>query len=259
MKWTVNRILTGILLGTALMSVMMSVLSCSSVKSILAVEGGGKESRMISNPFGTYYANGKEEGRAPIVLRTRKGDRSVEVELPHDQAMTDFVLPVAPAFKEGGRHPASAASEGGANNSVTDDSYKDRASTMTDQEIISTMPQGTQEDVNKRNEIESSLGLMAAEEVTPAKDKSYLASLDNIKQLFKIGRYEVALLEVDAMIHQYQTDPKLYEMRGTLLDRLGRLDLAFKSWNQAMRLDPKNLALRKFVERRQQNRSVASP
>ena len=64
---------------------------------------------------------------------------------------------------------------------------------------------------------------------------------------------------MDDVLKLYQTDPKLYEMRGTLLDRLGKADLAFKSWNQALRFDPANQVLRRFVERKQAGRALASP
>ena len=100
---------------------------------------------------------------------------------------------------------------------------------------------------------------MESEDSAPAADYSYLAALDHIKQLYKGARYEAALLEIDELVRAYPTDPKIYEMRGTLLDRLGRGDLAIKSWNQALRFDPGNQSLRRFIERKQQKRSLASP
>jgi len=71
-----------------------------------------------------------------------------------------------------------------------------------------------------------------------------------VKQLYRVARYEAALLEVDELLVVYPTDSKIHEMRGTLLDRLGRTDLAIRSWNQAIRLNPGNESLRRFVERR---------
>ncbi|HLE01348.1 MAG TPA: hypothetical protein VJB59_13880 [Bdellovibrionota bacterium] len=232
------------------------IAGCAGARSFLAISNPENVNKPIHNPFGDYYATAKNEPNQSIVLRTKKGDRSVEVELPsNDSQMSDFTIPVSPAFKDGGgRAPAGDPGSG-----IIDESYKDRAPSISDREITANLPQGMAEDNASRREIESGLGLMTSDEGAPERDKSYLASVDHIKQLYKYGRYEAALLETDSLLHLYQTDAKLYEMRGTLLDRLGKTELAVKSWNQALRFDPKNQPLRRFVERRQQNRSVASP
>lgn len=242
---------------------------CSSMRSVLALDGPGSERPApIHNPFGKYYS-GTQDHSENIVLRTKKGDRSIEVELPGKQGdMTDFVIPVNPAFaatKEGtrsyGRAPASVSSDSG-NTDYTDgadyNAYKDRKPSWTDREIVANMPKNLVEDDGKRREIEQGLGLVpAGDELADNQNSSYLASLDNVKHLYKGARYEAALLEIDEMLKVYQTDSKLYEMRGTLLDRLGKTDLAVKSWNQALRFDPANKSLKRFVERRQMNRKVA--
>ncbi|HAR43923.1 MAG TPA: hypothetical protein DCS07_15025 [Bdellovibrionales bacterium] len=227
----------------------------SGCASMLAVNSDSRNSQPINNPFGDLYSNGRTEAPDPIILRTKKGDRSVEVELSrHQQEMTDFVIPISPAFRdtEGGRNPASTS------NGSVDETYKDQAPGLSDREIMATLPQGPAEDEATRREIESGLGLMPAEDSVPTRDKSYLASMDRIKQLYRSGRYEAALMDADSMIRQFQTDPKLYQMRGTLLDRLGKKDLALKAWNQALRFDPNNVGLRRFIERHQ-TRGLASP
>jgi tetratricopeptide (TPR) repeat protein len=200
----------------------------------------------ISNPFYEYHGGVNGDSGQNIILRTKKGDRSVEVELPGDaQSMSDFVLPVSPAFKDAARAPA--AEEG-----AIDDTYKGHAATLSDREITSNFPHGSAEDDARRQDIEKGLNLLPSDDTNSTEGSpSYLANTDRIKQLYKSSRYEAALLEIDGMLHQYQTDPKLYEMRGTLLDRLGRRELALKSWNQALRLNPKNQTLKKFIERKE--------
>ena len=131
--------------------------------------------------------------------------------------------------------------------------------TPADRELIAKLPQGLPEDQNKRHAVEQGLGLVPAEDSIPQQQTSYLAQLDHVKQLYRSSRYEAALIETDDLLKQYQTDPKLYEMRGTLLDRIGQPDLALKSWSQALRFDPQNQTLRRFVERKEQKRSLASP
>lgn len=235
-----------------------TVAGCSTAKSILAIENKDTGSKPISNPFGDYYLHAKNEPQPNIILRTKKGDRSVEVELPGaGNENTDFTIPVSPHFKEDrGRSPAS---EGSGSSGALDEAYKDQIPTPTDREITANMPAGTKEDESRRREIETGLGLVPSDDNAPERDKSYLGAVDHVKQLFKFGRYEASLIELDGLLRLYQTDARLYEMRGTLLDRLGKTDLAIKSWTQALRFDPNNQGLRKFVERRQQKRSVASP
>lgn len=234
---------------------LFSQSACSTVGSIF---GPSKEPfKPISNPFSDYRQNARSDTSQNIILRTKKGDRSVEVELPGDaERMSDFVLPVSPAFKEG----RSVAGAEGSESDRMDDSYKERSPSSTDREITASFPQSYSEDGGRRQKIERALNLAESdEEINGEKSTSYLASMDHIKQLYKISRYEAALLETDEMIKLYQTDAKLHEMRGTLLDRLGRRELALKSWNQALRFDPKNESLKRFIDRKQLASKAVAP
>jgi tetratricopeptide (TPR) repeat protein len=215
---------------------------CSSLKSVFVPDASNQEaSGPINNPFGDHQA--QQARRDPgqyMILRTKKGDRSVEVELPKSsQDMTDFVIPVSPAFKDTDRAPASESS------------YMQKRPGMADREIASTFPQSTPQDEGKRREVEQGLGLIPSEDDTPEQDRSYLAGIDHLKQLYRGGRFEAALIENDEMLRSYPTDPKLYEMRGTLLDRMGQNELAIRAWSQALRLNPNNQGLKRFIERRQ--------
>lgn len=235
---------------------------CASLKSALAVNSGSSGSAPIHNPFGDQTAAAADHSQN-MILRTKKGDRAVEIELPRDsQNMTDFTIPVAPAFRESGgghRSPASVDDGSSVESGSDDAAYTKLPPTMADREITRSFPQSPEDKDGERRSIEEGLGLMPTEDSIPSSDESYLGALDHVKNLYQHGRYEAGLLEVDSLIHQYPTSPKLHVMRGTLLDRVGQSELALKSWNQALRLDPKNVSLRKFVERREQKRSLASP
>lgn len=249
-------------------------ITCTICLAILSLNGcaGGRgflgaddDRRLpISNPFGNYYATAKADPNQKVTLRTSKGDRAVEVDLPSGQAsLSEFVLPVSPAFKDtsttSGRDLASIDNgEGESNPGLTDESYRARTQSNSDREILNTLPHTRPEDENSQREIENGLGLSPSEDNAGAEgSQSYLATVDHIKQLYRIGRFEAALLETDDAIRLYQTDPRLHQMRGTLLDRLGKRDLALRSWTQALRFDPGNASLKRFVERKQQQRSLA--
>ncbi len=223
---------------------------CATVKKIFVTEEPQKVAGPIQNPFGYYdSASAKSEN---VTLRSKKGDRSVEVEIPQNSAdRTDFAIPVNAAFK----NDRSLASVDDRN---IDDSYRQRKTTASDREITSNFPKTVEAYEGDRREIETQLGVMPSEDETPDQDQSYLAGLDRVKQLFRSTRFEAALLETDEMLRMYPTDPKIYEMRGTLFDRIGKQELALRSWEQALKLDPQNLSLKKFIERKQQRRAIAS-
>lgn len=217
--------------------------SCAGVKSFMAIEGQEDRGKPIANPFGTLYPQPNFENSAPVVVRTKKGDRAVELEIPaRDSEVSEWVVPVAPQ----GRAPAAA--ESGPESRVQD--YGTRKPSSVDREIQRQMPQSPAEDIAVRRDLETDMGLQAVEEDLPRGDRSYLGALDRIKNLFRERRHEAALLEVEEMMREHPTDPKLHAMRGTLLDRLGYADLARQSWNQALKLEPSNEPLRRFLERK---------
>lgn len=235
-------ILTGILGAAA---------SCGTIHSVFVGDGDKNSIQPpIRDPFG-YSASlaGQSAGTQPTILRSKKGDRSIELELPPGpNDNTDLVVPLSSAFK--GDMGRGLASDSNTNPSGVDETYLERHPTMADREITSSFPQTTFDDRGRRADVEQGLGVIPAEDSTPARDASYLAGIDRIKQLYRLGRFEAALIETDGMIRDYQTDAHLYEMRGTLLDRIGKRELAIKSWNQALRFDPANAKLKRFVERK---------
>jgi tetratricopeptide (TPR) repeat protein len=213
----------------------------------------------ISNPFYGYRPEAKSS-LSPMILRSKKGDRSVEVEIPGDtQELSDFVLPISPEFK-GSHVQGTGTGPSEPNSSPMLESMSDHPSTPSDREITGKFSQGSPGDEMKRNEIEKGLNLVPAEDPTSTQGRqSYLASMDHIKQLYRNSRYEAALIATDDMIQLFQTDPQLHEMRGTLLDRLGQKELALKSWNQALKLEPQNDSLRKFIDQKQVRSTARTP
>jgi tetratricopeptide (TPR) repeat protein len=241
----------------ALALASLSCVACSSVRGIFAADTSKEENKPISNPFGDYertLANATDPADT-IIFRSKSGNKAVEVELSRaNQGVTDFVLPVSGASAS--RAPASAADDSAA---PAENTYASLAPTATDRELTRKFSQAPFEDEQKRSDIEKGLGLVQSEEMTPERQKSYLASMDHIKQLYRMGRYEAGLIEVDSMIRDFPTDPKLHEMKGTLLDRVGRRDLALKSWGQALRFNPGDQTLRRFIERRGGRVPAAAP
>lgn len=220
----------------------LSFSACSTVSSVFATNQK-KSDGPISNPFEGYSAGTAAENGT--TFKTRRGNQSFEVSFPDQSNKLDEVAMPTRSLSADERLPA-------------EDTYRNRKPAMADREIAETFPKTSGDYENDRADIEKTLGVMASADDTPRADKSYLAGMDKIKSLYKEARYEASLLEVEDLLIDFPTAPKLYEMRGTLLDRMGRSELAFRSWEQALKLDPKNLALKKYLERKRVTRGLAS-
>lgn len=250
-QFYLNQI-SGLLPIAGIFFTLISGAGCSTMKSAMGANHETDAPPPIENPFMGLYESGKE-GRDALVLRTKKGDRSVEVEFANGgKQLSEFVIPVSPAFEastSSGRNPASAGNS-------WDSSYLQRKSGPTDREIARALPKGSPTDDAQRREIEEGLGLRESDEDASHSDRSYLAGIDHVKQLYHNGRFEAGLLEIDEMLRAYPTDPKLYQMRGTLLSRLGYDELAIQAWNQASKLDPSNGSLKKFIDQKDRTQKL---
>ncbi len=232
--------------GLLLCGLALLLPSCSSVKKFMAIESVRKDDRPIDNPFGTLYAPSGSSAPAPLVVRSRRGEQSVEFEIPSDGgSASDFEVPVDVSqwsSSSSGRAPASVTSGTSAG-----DAYAARPPSVADREIQATIPVAPLEESVQRREIEEQMGLQEAGGGVVAPARSYLGRLDRVRTLYREARYEASLLEVEDMLREFPMDSKLHEMRGTLLDRLGHAELAKQSWQQALEIQPSNESLRKFL------------
>lgn len=221
---------------------LAAIPACSTMSTVFATNPK-KSDGPITNPFDGYNATSSSD--TGTVFRTRRGDQSFEVAFPDQTSKLDTVsLPT--------RNTQTDEAE------LSEDPYRNRKPAIADREIAESFPKNGGDFEGDRNDIEQTLGVMGSVDATPRADRSYLAGLDRIKRLYRDGRYEASLLEVEDLLIDFPTAPKLYEMRGTLLDRLGRSELAVRSWQQALRLEPRNLALKKYLDRKRATRGLAS-
>ena len=232
-----------------MITLVIAVGACASKKLSSNPENDSvaSNSSYIDNPFSeTGWSD--DDASSNITLRSKNGDQSVEVMIPKKYD-SDLEIPMGQVagVKKADRRDGSV-----------DYSYRDSKPTIADREIASTFNSvGSFEDEKRKREVEQSLGLQEIDAL-PSMDESYLAKIDIVKQLFRTQRFEAALIETDQMLKEYPTDAKLYEMRGTLLDRLGYKDLALRSWKQSLEFKPNQVALKKVVDKRELQRGVAS-
>ncbi len=236
-------------MGLGLIGALSLLSGCATSGGRTTQTTAAGEPLYIENPFSQYGAVAPESGAKAITFRSKKGDKQMEIEIPQDPT-AEFQVPMNPKLTESARETGPEAG--------ADDRYLKQKPGMADREIASTF--NNHEDPvagARRREVESGLGLQPSDDL-PLMDESYLGKVDFIKQLFHGGRHEAALMEIDSLIKQYPTNARLYEMRGTVLDRIGYPDLALRSWKQALEFEPGKVALRKVVERREAQRNVAS-
>jgi hypothetical protein len=90
---------------------------------------------------------------------------------------------------------------------------------------------------------------------------SYLLGIQEVRDLYRRGNYELAMVRLKKLEEAYPGDVKLLTMKGTLWMKLGRESLARKAWEQVLQIDPDNqqvIQALKRLNRRQQTGGPAS-
>jgi Flp pilus assembly protein TadD len=83
----------------------------------------------------------------------------------------------------------------------------------------------------------------------PANRPSYLLTLERVKELYRTRHYELGLVELVELEKQYPDDEHILSMKGSLYERLGNKALAREAWQQALRINPYNLAVLEALQR----------
>ena len=83
----------------------------------------------------------------------------------------------------------------------------------------------------------------------PAAKASYLLTLARVKYMYRARQYELALVELVELERQYPDDEHILSMKGSLAERLGQKQMAREAWQQALRINPYNLAILEALQR----------
>ena len=73
--------------------------------------------------------------------------------------------------------------------------------------------------------------------------KSYLGTLAKVREMYASRRYELALVELVDLEASHPKDARLFAMKGSLYQKLGKPKLARESWQKALALDPDDAAV----------------
>lgn len=73
--------------------------------------------------------------------------------------------------------------------------------------------------------------------------QSYFLGIEDVRKLYRAGRYEMAVVQLKDLDEDYPDDPKILSMLGTLYLKLGQEDLAREYWERVLQIDPTDRAV----------------
>jgi hypothetical protein len=183
--------------------------------------------------------------RSRYVVRMTDGDQDWELQLPEIATAYEVKIPLR--GKPGGalgvdQSPMTAAdkeivSQRDADERARADEPSDSARDAFDNEQDATRP--------ARNGAVRRAAAGAG--ATPR--ASYLLTLAKVKELYRTRNYEVALVQLVALEHEYPDDERILSMKGSLYDKLGKKRLARESWEAVLAINPYNLQVAEALQR----------
>lgn len=198
---------------------------------------------------GSPYTATGENGRSRYVVRMTDGQRDWEIQLPEIATAYEVKVPLSGKPASGVlaemESVTAADREIIAANEAAGRTRADSASGPDDAVDEGDKPRGEK---NARGPARPGPEKVAsgASQVTKA---SYLLTLAKVKDLYRTHHYELGLVEIVKLEQQYPDDEHILSMKGSLYERLGNKNLAREAWQEALRLNPFNLAVLEALQR----------
>jgi hypothetical protein len=198
---------------------------------------------------GSPYTASGEPGRSRYVVRMTDGVRDWEIQLPEIATAYEVKVPLS-------GKPAAPMSIDMATATAADREIM--AENRAAAERAKTEAPGPDDAVEEGGAHPADRegprkAARAADKVAagapPAAKASYLLTLARVKDLYRTRHYELGLVELVDLEKQYPDDEHILSMKGSLYERLGNKNLARESWQEALRLNPFNLAVLEALQR----------
>jgi hypothetical protein len=199
---------------------------------------------------GSPYTASGESGRSRYVVRMTDGVRDWEIQLPEIATAYEVKVPLsgkpaAPmsidmatataADREIMAENMAAAERAKTDAPGPDDAVDEGAAHPTDRNA-------GQKTARPSDKVPGAAG-------PPVAKASYLLTLARVKDLYRTRHYELGLVELVDLEKQYPDDEHILSMKGSLYERLGNKNLAREAWQEALRLNPFNLAVLEALQR----------
>jgi tetratricopeptide (TPR) repeat protein len=203
---------------------------------------------------GSPYTAAGESPRSRYIVRMTDGQRDWEIQLPEIATAYEVQVPLTgkPASPLAidmatmtaadreilADNQAAQRAQGGA----ADDAAEDSDGTRNGRATPRKPPKGGGRAAGPEK--------ADAREITPPSGQaSYLLTLARVKDLYRTRHYELGLVELVELEKQYPDDEHILSMKGSLYERLGNKNLARDAWQQALTLNPYNLAVLEALSR----------
>lgn len=202
---------------------------------------------------GPAYATSGEHPRTRYVVRMTDGQRDWEIQLPEIATAYEVRVPLS------GAPDTRLAVDMAAMTAADREILKDReAAQRSEQGLAADEPTRARADASVAGKAAGRAAAAAAStkgggapppEKAPVAKASYLLTLARVKDLYRARKYELALVELVELEQQYPHDEHILSMKGSLYDRLGNKALAREAWQEALTLNPFNLAVLEALQR----------
>jgi hypothetical protein len=201
---------------------------------------------------GSPYTASGESGRSRYVVRMTDGVRDWEIQLP--EIATAYEVKVPLSGKPAAPMSIDMATATAADREIMAENMAaaERAKTDApgpDDAVEEGAAHPTDRDGNKKSARPSDKVGSGAPGTPPAAKASYLLTLARVKDLYRTRHYELGLVELVDLEKQYPDDEHILSMKGSLYERLGNKNLAREAWQEALRLNPFNLAVLEALQR----------
>jgi hypothetical protein len=204
---------------------------------------------------GSPYTASGESGRSRYVVRMTDGVRDWEIQLP--EIATAYEVKVPLSGKPAAPMSIDMATATAADREIMAENQAaaERAKTDApgpDDAVDEGTTHPTDRDGNRSLSAKAarpSDKVPGAGGTPPAAKASYLLTLARVKDLYRTRHYELGLVELVDLERQYPDDEHILSMKGSLYERLGNKNLAREAWQEALRLNPFNLAVLEALQR----------
>lgn len=79
--------------------------------------------------------------------------------------------------------------------------------------------------------------------------RSYFLGLEKVKQLYRAGKYELAIVFLKKLEQDYPNDVQIMSMMGTLWSKVGQEELAREYWEKVLAIEPQNRPVLEALKR----------
>ena len=203
---------------------------------------------------GSSYTAGGEPPRSRYIVRMTDGQRDWEIQLP--EIATAYEVRVPLSGKPASGMGIDMASATAADREIIADRDANARDDAPPTDADDTL-EGDGKDKGKDGALKPARAGKTVGKApgAPGADKpvgqraSYLLTLAKVKDLYRNRHYELALVELVELERQYPNDEHILSMKGSLHERLGNKNLAREAWQQALSLNPFNLAVLEALKR----------